>query len=318
MTVPMRPSALASAMMGASMEGSGALAGITAHELAATLAAQAVGARRELAGARADTLTRLLALAGYRDDNTYEHTQRVGDLAARLAERLGRPPEEVELIRAAAPLHDIGKMAIPDSILLKPGTLTAEEFEVVKTHAALGARVLEGADAFATAARDRPPPPRALGRQRLSRRAGRGGDPARRAARARRRRVRRARARAAVPRVVHGRRGGRGDRPRGWTAVRSPDRSSLLRADLKQPHCRSDGDLPITEAVNPRIRTFLVVPCLLAVLCLAAPAQAATSWGSMASAFSALSCGGAVGDPATGAVDTTATPPTGWQTANVM
>jgi putative nucleotidyltransferase with HDIG domain len=134
------------------MEGSGALAGITAQELAATLAAQAVGARRELAAAHADTLQRLLALAGYRDDNTYEHTQRVAELAARLAERLGRPADEVALIRAGAPLHDIGKVAIPDSILLKPGPLTPEQFEVIKTHAALGARVLEGADAFATAA----------------------------------------------------------------------------------------------------------------------------------------------------------------------
>jgi putative nucleotidyltransferase with HDIG domain len=136
------------------MEDEGALAGITAQELAATLAAQAVTGRRALEAAHAGTLRRLLALAGYRDDNTYEHTQRVGELAAQLAEALRVPPEEVALIRAGAPLHDIGKVAIPDSILLKPGSLTPEEFEVVKTHAALGARVLEddATEALATAA----------------------------------------------------------------------------------------------------------------------------------------------------------------------
>ena len=52
----------------------------------------------------------------------------------------------VWLVREAAPLHDIGKIAIPDSILLKPGRLSDEEYEVVKTHALLGARVLTGAD----------------------------------------------------------------------------------------------------------------------------------------------------------------------------
>jgi putative nucleotidyltransferase with HDIG domain len=111
-------------------------------ELEGVLAAQAVTRRRELEAARLDTLSRLITAAGYRDDNTYEHTERVGHLAARLARGLGLPDREVWLIRQAAPLHDIGKIAIPDSILLKPGRLTDEEFEVVKTHAVLGARVL--------------------------------------------------------------------------------------------------------------------------------------------------------------------------------
>jgi putative nucleotidyltransferase with HDIG domain len=113
-------------------------------EMEGVLAAQAVTRRRELEAARADTLRRLITAAGYRDDNTYEHTERVGQLAARLARGLGMPDREVWLIRQAAPLHDIGKIAIPDSILLKPGKLTDEEFEVVKTHAVLGARVLAG------------------------------------------------------------------------------------------------------------------------------------------------------------------------------
>jgi putative two-component system response regulator len=65
-------------------------------------------------------------------------------MSARLARGLGLSEDDVALIGRAAPLHDIGKIAIPDSILLKPGRLTDEEFEVVKTHAVLGARVLAG------------------------------------------------------------------------------------------------------------------------------------------------------------------------------
>jgi putative two-component system response regulator len=109
--------------------------------------------RREVEAARVDTLDRLITAAGYRDDNTYEHTQRVGHLAARLARGLGMGDRDIWLIRRAAPLHDIGKIAIPDSILLKPGKLTDEEFEVVKTHAVLGARVLSdgGSDVLETA-----------------------------------------------------------------------------------------------------------------------------------------------------------------------
>jgi putative two-component system response regulator len=82
--------------------------------------------------------------AEYRDDNTREHTERVGDLAARLARQCGHDDRTVWLVRQAAPLHDLGKIAIPDTVLLKPGSLTTEEFEVVKTHAVLGARVLAG------------------------------------------------------------------------------------------------------------------------------------------------------------------------------
>jgi putative nucleotidyltransferase with HDIG domain len=113
-------------------------------ELEGVLAAQAVTRRRDVQAARVDTLERLITAAGYRDDNTYEHTQRVAHLAARLARGLGLGDRDVWLIRQAAPLHDVGKIAIPDSILLKPGKLSDEEFEVVKTHAVLGARVLAG------------------------------------------------------------------------------------------------------------------------------------------------------------------------------
>lgn len=97
---------------------------------------------RELDDARADTLRQLAIAAEYRDDETYQHTERVGHVASRLALGLGLPAGQVTLLRHAAPLHDVGKLAIPDCILLKPGRLTAEEFEVMKTHAELGARLL--------------------------------------------------------------------------------------------------------------------------------------------------------------------------------
>jgi PAS domain S-box-containing protein len=97
---------------------------------------------RELDEARAETLRQLAIAAEYRDDETYQHTERVGHVASRLALGLGLPAGQVTLLRQAAPLHDVGKLAIPDCILLKPGRLTDEEFDVMKTHAELGARLL--------------------------------------------------------------------------------------------------------------------------------------------------------------------------------
>ena len=117
-----------------------------AAELEAVAADLAIARRRDAGSAALDTLRRLAMAAEYRDDNTREHTERVGDLAARLARQCGHDDRTVSLVREAAPLHDLGKIAIPDTVLLKPGSLTSEEFEVVKTHAVLGARVLAGGD----------------------------------------------------------------------------------------------------------------------------------------------------------------------------
>jgi HD-GYP domain-containing protein (c-di-GMP phosphodiesterase class II) len=124
-------------------------------ELEAVVAAQAVARRRHDEQAALDTLRRLALAAEYRDDNTHEHTQRVGELAARLARHLGHEDRTVWLIREVAPLHDLGKIAIPDTVLLKPGRLTREEFEVVKTHAVLGARVLAGGESDLLSAAER-------------------------------------------------------------------------------------------------------------------------------------------------------------------
>lgn len=99
---------------------------------------------RDLEEARIEILARLAKAAEFRDDITGKHTYRVGELAAHLATRLGLPPADVELIRLAAPLHDVGKIGIPDHILLKPAALTSDEFEVMKTHATIGAEILSG------------------------------------------------------------------------------------------------------------------------------------------------------------------------------
>ena len=101
----------------------------------------------ELDQARAETLKRLAIAAEYRDDETYQHTERVGTMAAEIGRQLGLPAGQITLLRHAAPLHDVGKLAIPDRVLLKPGKLDAEEWEMMKTHAELGSRLLSGSNA---------------------------------------------------------------------------------------------------------------------------------------------------------------------------
>ncbi|WP_029215091.1 HD domain-containing phosphohydrolase [Kallotenue papyrolyticum] len=95
-----------------------------------------------LEAAQIELLECLARAAEYRDDDTGEHTQRVGALTAAIAMALGLPAGDVELLRRAAPLHDIGKIGIPDAILLKSSALTAEEFELIKTHTLIGADIL--------------------------------------------------------------------------------------------------------------------------------------------------------------------------------
>lgn len=99
---------------------------------------------RDLEAARLEILERLALAAEYRDDATGKHTRRVGRISALIARELGLPAGSVKLIERAAPLHDIGKIAVPDRILLKPGRLTPEEYEVMKAHTVVGARILSG------------------------------------------------------------------------------------------------------------------------------------------------------------------------------
>ncbi len=100
----------------------------------------------ELVRSRAETLKSLALAVAYRDYDTAEHTERVGQRAAELAIGLGLSVGDAELIRQAAPLHDVGKIGIPDHILLKPSALTEEEFGVMKEHTVLGARLLARSD----------------------------------------------------------------------------------------------------------------------------------------------------------------------------
>jgi putative two-component system response regulator len=99
---------------------------------------------RELEAAQIEIIERLARAAEFRDDNTGQHTERVGQMAALLARQIGLSDTQVSVIRRAAPLHDVGKIGIPDSILMKLGKLTPEEFELVKTHTTIGARILSG------------------------------------------------------------------------------------------------------------------------------------------------------------------------------
>ncbi|RYG69687.1 response regulator [bacterium] len=94
--------------------------------------------------AQLETLQRLAVAAEFRDDETGLHTRRVGVHAGHIAEALGLPSGDVDLIRRTAPLHDIGKIGIADGILLKPGRLTFEEFEAMKQHTVIGAEILSG------------------------------------------------------------------------------------------------------------------------------------------------------------------------------
>jgi len=95
-----------------------------------------------------ETIFRLAMAIEYRDRETGGHIQRVSEYSYLIAEKLGFKKTECTLIKNAMPLHDIGKIAIPDNILLKPGNLTEEERKIVETHPIIGARMLEGSQSI--------------------------------------------------------------------------------------------------------------------------------------------------------------------------
>lgn len=97
---------------------------------------------RQLQAARREVLERLALAAEFRDDQTGEHTRRVGKLCAVIAEALGEDAAFVDAIGTAALLHDLGKIGIPDTILLKSGPLTDEERDVMREHTTIGAAIL--------------------------------------------------------------------------------------------------------------------------------------------------------------------------------
>ncbi len=94
--------------------------------------------------AHVDTIERLVLAAECKDHDTAEHIQRMSRFGLVLAEALHLPPGEIEVLRHAIPMHDVGKIGIPDSILLKPGRLTPQERTIMNSHTLIGARLLAG------------------------------------------------------------------------------------------------------------------------------------------------------------------------------
>lgn len=100
-------------------------------------------AEQEIRDSREETIFRLAKAAEFRDNETAQHTMRIGVYSEIVAKQAGCSHELCEQIRVASLLHDVGKIGIPDAILLKPGALTKDEFEIIKTHAEIGFRILE-------------------------------------------------------------------------------------------------------------------------------------------------------------------------------
>ena len=99
---------------------------------------------KELRDTQLDIIRRLAQAAEFRDNDTGMHIVRMSQYCAKLGAALGLPEALCELILHASPLHDVGKLGIPDRILLKPGPLSSEEFETMKNHTIMGARLLAG------------------------------------------------------------------------------------------------------------------------------------------------------------------------------
>ena len=122
-----------------------------------------------------------LALAiDAKDHTTHDHLQRVQLYAIEIGKDLGLSEQELEALTAAAVLHDIGKLAVPESIISKPGKLTRSEFEKMKIHPVVGAEILERVEFPYPGGSDCSLASRKMGRQRLSVRPAGRGDPDRR------------------------------------------------------------------------------------------------------------------------------------------
>jgi hypothetical protein len=91
-----------------------------------------------------DTIYRLARAAEYKDEDTGAHLQRMSHYAAAVARRMDLNEKTMEAVLYASPMHDVGKIGIPDRILLKPGRLDNEEWEIMKQHTTIGSRILEG------------------------------------------------------------------------------------------------------------------------------------------------------------------------------
>jgi putative two-component system response regulator len=93
-----------------------------------------------------EVITRLMVVAEYRDTTTGAHISRIGLYSSKLAEEMSLPSDFVEKITFASSMHDLGKIGIPDNILLKNGPLSKDEYELMKTHTIMGEQILSGSD----------------------------------------------------------------------------------------------------------------------------------------------------------------------------
>lgn len=119
---------------------------LRAHEETVHRVRSVPGAAPLTGDQRFELLDRLARAVEYKDDDTGEHPRRVGRIASRTALALGLPDALAELIELAAPLHDVGKIAIPDAILLKPNDLDVWEAELMRSHTVVGRQLLAGSD----------------------------------------------------------------------------------------------------------------------------------------------------------------------------
>ena len=118
-------------------------------ERASELVREVASANQELQIVEQNAVSRLALAAQYRDPETGAHVQRMAHYARLLASNLGLPQVDIDAIFEAAPLHDVGKIGIPDYILLKPGRLTEEEMDIMRTHPSIGAALLnDGSNAL--------------------------------------------------------------------------------------------------------------------------------------------------------------------------
>jgi response regulator RpfG family c-di-GMP phosphodiesterase len=99
-----------------------------------------------LRASQEETVTRLAAAADWRDTDTAQHINRVGEYCAHLGSWAGCTEEYVEELRMASKMHDVGKLGVPDAILLKPGRFTDDEFQMMKRHTTMGGKILEGSN----------------------------------------------------------------------------------------------------------------------------------------------------------------------------
>jgi response regulator RpfG family c-di-GMP phosphodiesterase len=100
----------------------------------------------EVRSAAKDTIFRLASAAEYKDRDTRNHLERMSRYSAVLAEEMGMPPQWVQNIQLASPMHDIGKLGVPDDVLKKPGKLNDQEWDEMKRHPLYGAEILSGSD----------------------------------------------------------------------------------------------------------------------------------------------------------------------------